>query len=54
MRDMDGKLKRATKPAAQSCSGTRRRLQNLSSTIKRNREKSTIDHNKATARHFVR
>ncbi|HET6335221.1 MAG TPA: hypothetical protein VFG30_18480 [Polyangiales bacterium] len=50
----DGQLERATTTAAESCSGAREAIKNSSSLIKRNRKKSTIDHNNATARPSVR
>ncbi|HET6340064.1 MAG TPA: hypothetical protein VFG30_42940 [Polyangiales bacterium] len=53
-RGKDGQLERATATAAESCSGAQKVIKNSSSLIKRNRKKSTIDHNNATAHQAVR
>jgi hypothetical protein len=53
-RGKDDQLEQATVTAAEGCSSVREAIKNLSSAIERNRKKSTIDHNNATARPSVR
>jgi len=47
-------LEQATVTAAESCSSVREAIKNLSSAIERKSQKSTIDHNNATACPSVR
>jgi hypothetical protein len=53
-RGKDAHLEQATAAAAEGCSSVREGVENLSSVIKRNRKKSTVDHNNATTRPSVR
>jgi len=53
-RGKDAHLEQATASAAEGCGSVQEGIENLSSVIKRNRKKSTIDHNNATTRPSVR